>query len=486
MSYLVEIRRFVLALAIGALALFGLAPNTHASATAGDLIKCPDFQSVYYLADDGSRNVFPDEGTYFSWYEDFEDVKEVSCDDLSDLPIGELVEYQAGTQLVTTPSISQVYAVEPGGILRQIQDEEMAKTLYGEQWSQRVRDVPDTFFTHYDVAEPLNEGELPEGMFIEDDDGNLYRIADGVAVEIDDVISETKEALFAQHAVEMSQMQAALDELGVVFSIQAFAEEMMGLFATKMVSWMETVDAGDQLDEFYLSLDEMDKGFGYELEEELAAAYDDADGDGLKDFWEAFITPYDGEGEDHWDDAFKEWDEKEYDVYYNEYWEDFEGEHNYDEWVDDYDEFWVEYQWDDEGYDDYYEHYEEFPQTYEHYDEWIDWDEKYEGEAEHEGWINYYDEYTSDEGQVYEVYEHEQADAPTYEVYEYDQEGTSEGSDPYQTYETVEGQDVYTQDEPASVEEYPQAHQYDDVSGTALDTHTDTGTTAETHEALGA
>ncbi len=326
----------------------------HAEATAGDLIKCSDFSSVYYLADDGTRNVFPDEGTYFSWYEDFDDVKEVSCDDMSDLPIGDLVEYQAGTQLVTTPSINQVYAVEPGGILREIADEDMAMTLYGEDWASRVRDVSDTFFTHYDVAEPLIDGELPDGMFIEDEDGNLYRMADGIAVEIDDVISETKEAMFAEHAVEMNEMQEALDALGVEFNIQVFAEEMMDLFATKMVSWMQTVDSDDQLNDLHVSLSELDNKFSADLEERIAAAADDVDGDGLKDFWETYITPYDNSGEEaYWDDAFHEWDEMEYDVYYNEYWEDFEGEHAYEDWHEDWKD-WEETS-GEAGYEDWYQ-----------------------------------------------------------------------------------------------------------------------------------
>ncbi|NCQ16453.1 hypothetical protein GW814_02260, partial [Candidatus Falkowbacteria bacterium] len=42
-----------------------------ATASAGDLIKMAGLSSVYYLAADGKRYVFPNEATYFSWYGDF-------------------------------------------------------------------------------------------------------------------------------------------------------------------------------------------------------------------------------------------------------------------------------------------------------------------------------------------------------------------------------------------------------------------------------
>jgi len=389
MTHAIKLKGFWVAMA-AVLVSFLWISSAQAAATAGDLIKCPDFSSVYYLSEDGNRNVFPDEGTYFSWYEDFEDVKEIDCEDLGDLPIGELVEHQAGIDLVTSPSTNAVYAVEPGGILREIDDEEMAETLYGEDWASRVRDVADPFFVHYDIGEPLEDGELPDGMFIEDEEGNLYRVSDGQAVEIDDVISETKQQIFSEHAVEMEAMQQELDDLGYDFDIQAFAAEMMDLFASEMAGWMQTVEAGDQLDTFYGSLEEL----GEDVEEQLRAELDDQDGDGLKDFWDKHFDDYDEENEEYWDEYMMEWDEMEYDVYYNDYWDDFEGEHAYDEWYDDYDEFWDEYEWDDEAYDEYYDYYEEFPEKYEYHDEWEDWMHEEDGD---DWWGHYEDEYWDDE-----------------------------------------------------------------------------------------
>lgn len=388
--------------------LFGLfamvfAMPVQAQVSAGNLISCPDFSSVYYLSEDGSRNVFPDEKTYFTWYEDFEDVVEIDCDDMSDIPIGELVEYQAGTQLVTTPSTNEVYAVEPGGVLRQIDDEEMAKDLYGEDWSSRVQDVADTFFIHYDVGEPLSDGELPDGMFISDDDGNLYRISNGEAVEIDDVISETKEALFDQYATELDDMQSALDELGVDLNIKAFASDIMDLFVTEMSDWMSTVSVEEALfengnDPFA----EIDALLGYDDMGEYDE--DDYDGDGIKDYWGDHWDEYDvwleeGEEGDFWEEHYNVWDELEYDLYYNDYWEDFDGEHEYEDWWEDYDEFWDEYDYEgDADYEDYYYYFDDFPDSYEYEEEFEDW--KLEHNEGLEEWYEHVDEFWDEDEDV--------------------------------------------------------------------------------------
>ncbi|HEU0050545.1 MAG TPA: hypothetical protein VFQ60_00625, partial [Patescibacteria group bacterium] len=55
------------------------APAASASSfSAGDLIKKANLSSVYFYAADGSRYVFPDEKTYFSWYKDFSTVKTIT------------------------------------------------------------------------------------------------------------------------------------------------------------------------------------------------------------------------------------------------------------------------------------------------------------------------------------------------------------------------------------------------------------------------
>ncbi|MFH1315173.1 MAG: hypothetical protein ABIH67_02130 [Candidatus Uhrbacteria bacterium] len=145
----------------------GLAPvQSVQAAEVGDLVTCPDYSSVYYLADDGTRWVFPNEATYFTWYDDFNDVVEISCEELSSYGIGSVVTYRPGTRLVKIQSIDKVYAVEPGGVLRWISSETMADGLFGGHWNERIDDVQDGFWSSYTEGNALAYGEYPAGTIL--------------------------------------------------------------------------------------------------------------------------------------------------------------------------------------------------------------------------------------------------------------------------------------------------------------------------------
>lgn len=195
--------RFFLFFLLFSLPIF---PASAQTVDAGSLIRCPDYSSVYYLADDETRWVFPDEKTYFTWYEDFDDVEMISCTELAQFPIGEIVPYQAGTRLLKLQSAPTVYAVEPGGILRAIPSEESAISLYGSDWASRVNDLSDGFFSAYTVDDPLDEGEVPVGTTLADtsDDGSVAYYYQGWE-EFHDVTSLIDEA--------MRQWVISLDDL---------------------------------------------------------------------------------------------------------------------------------------------------------------------------------------------------------------------------------------------------------------------------------
>lgn len=197
--------------AIAAL-LSSVAPVHHAfAAGANDLVKCPDFSSVYYIGDDGNRYVFPNENMYFSWYPDFRSVKTISCDSLAAFPIGERLVYQSGTSLVKIPSDPSVYAVESDGVLREIPDEDTAKKLFGDDWSTRVDDVSEAFWSSFTVGAPLADGEIPQGTILDDGTGKLYKTnADGTATEIDAVLDTDEEEVLKEHALPLDDIEARL------------------------------------------------------------------------------------------------------------------------------------------------------------------------------------------------------------------------------------------------------------------------------------
>lgn len=197
--------------ALAALLSSSLPMHAAIAAGANDLVRCPDFSSVYYIADDGNRYVFPNEKIYFTWYSDFANVKTISCDDLAAFPIGDRLVYQAGTRLVKIPSDPSVYAVESNGVLREIPDEDTAKKLYGDDWSDRVDDVSEAFWSSFTVGQPLEEGEVPEGTVFEDSEGNLYREEeDGSATEIDAALDADKEKVLKEHALPIDDVERRL------------------------------------------------------------------------------------------------------------------------------------------------------------------------------------------------------------------------------------------------------------------------------------
>lgn len=117
----------------------------------GSIIKGKGNPTLYYVGEDGKRYVFPNANTYFSWYDDFTGVQEIALEDLYDLPLGGNVRYKPGALLVKIQTDPKVYAVGENGKLRWIKNETLAKALYGNNWNKLVDDVPDSFFTNYEV-----------------------------------------------------------------------------------------------------------------------------------------------------------------------------------------------------------------------------------------------------------------------------------------------------------------------------------------------
>lgn len=143
-----------LVIAFGAFAYGATAAETP---VAGSLVKTADSSAIYYVGEDGKLYLFPNDKTYFSWFEDFEEVQVVSDETFGAYTLGGNVYYRPGSLLLKTPTSLKVYAVGIGGELRWIESEEMAEEFYGENWNLLVDDVPDSFFTNYFFGEPIDE-----------------------------------------------------------------------------------------------------------------------------------------------------------------------------------------------------------------------------------------------------------------------------------------------------------------------------------------
>lgn len=141
-----------------------IAPARAAETTAEafDLIRGTTFSSVYYMAPDGLRYVFPNEKTYFTWYADFSTVKTISDAELADIQMGGNVTYRPGSKMVKIDSDPKTYMVTQGGTLRWVPSEEMADALYGSSWQSKIDDIPDGFFGNYVIGDVLDDVPLKD------------------------------------------------------------------------------------------------------------------------------------------------------------------------------------------------------------------------------------------------------------------------------------------------------------------------------------
>jgi hypothetical protein len=183
-------RQFVGLCIIAVLCAVGvLAAHSSPVTAAGQLITSEQTNAVYLRASDGKRYVFPNKKTYDTWYEDFSKVSTVSPEQLASYPIGGNVPYRPGTKLVKIQSDPKVYAVEPGGVLRWVQTESIARNLYGQDWAERIDDIPAGFFNTYTIGDPVVSGVYPEGALVRDN-GAYFVIWNGQKRPIDESVLE--------------------------------------------------------------------------------------------------------------------------------------------------------------------------------------------------------------------------------------------------------------------------------------------------------
>lgn len=138
----------LLVVGLAALARFTPSVAEAAGCVSGQLIKGSG-AAVYYCGADARRYVFPNLATYRTWYADFSTVQTVSDATIAAIPIGGNVTYRPGVRLVKITTSPTVYAVDAGGVLRAIGSEDVARQLYGSNWSRTVDDISDAFFVNY-------------------------------------------------------------------------------------------------------------------------------------------------------------------------------------------------------------------------------------------------------------------------------------------------------------------------------------------------
>lgn len=131
----------------------------------GELIKtaCPTnslpsdpCRAVYFYGEDGYRHAFPNESTFFTWYEDFDDVITISKDEMNEIPLGRNVTYRPGSVLIKFASDSTIYAIEEPNYLREYTSTSLLRSDYGSDYSSVVVTLPDYLFSSYRTGSDID------------------------------------------------------------------------------------------------------------------------------------------------------------------------------------------------------------------------------------------------------------------------------------------------------------------------------------------
>lgn len=125
----------------------------------GKVVKLEGTSTLYYIALDGKRYVYPNEKTFKSWFNDFSDVVTVTADELAQYTLAGNIRYRPGVLLVKIQTDPKVYAISKNGVLRWIKTERLAKKLYGQYWTSLIDDIAASFFTNYTVGEDIDDDE---------------------------------------------------------------------------------------------------------------------------------------------------------------------------------------------------------------------------------------------------------------------------------------------------------------------------------------
>jgi len=115
----------------------------------GHLVRISGTANVYLSASDGKRYLFPSQGQFFGWYDDFASVRVVSSNSLSGIQIGGKALYRPGYRLVRTPSSPRVYAVGDNGVLHWVQSEDVLTSLFGREWYRQLDTMSDVDLADY-------------------------------------------------------------------------------------------------------------------------------------------------------------------------------------------------------------------------------------------------------------------------------------------------------------------------------------------------
>ena len=132
----------------------------------GDLIKCPEYSTVYFYGFDGHRHYFPTQPVFMTWYYDFSEVKIVTLEYLITLRLDKNIKVRPGAHMIKAVTHPDVFVVGAESVLHRIPNEIVAEELFGVDWSDQIIDMPDVFWGDYIFGPDLDGSFYPNGTLI--------------------------------------------------------------------------------------------------------------------------------------------------------------------------------------------------------------------------------------------------------------------------------------------------------------------------------
>ena len=174
-------KKYFFSLAIAILAIIAANPaEAYYSPQSGDLIKKSGASAIYYVDSSYVRHLFPNEATFFSWYNgswsDY-NIKTISEYDFNQLTSGRNVTLRPGSRLMRFDNSLIMYAVLPGGKLCH------ASYNYNNYQYNRAAVIPSSYESDYyndGVCDISYNSNLPDGSLIQySGSSEIYYIQNG-------------------------------------------------------------------------------------------------------------------------------------------------------------------------------------------------------------------------------------------------------------------------------------------------------------------
>jgi hypothetical protein len=118
------------------------------------VIRTKNSKAVYYVSNN-RRYVFLNERIYRTWFNDFLSVEIVDDQTLAHYLIGGIVKPRPNALMFKITTDPKVYVATEKGVLRWIVNESVAKSIFGNGWSQKVVDIADSEIAGFAMGAPV-------------------------------------------------------------------------------------------------------------------------------------------------------------------------------------------------------------------------------------------------------------------------------------------------------------------------------------------